>query len=87
MYQAIEVKYLPCTTHKPLRYKAFCAAGNVVMSTEFADNATRNAINAARKLIEKMGWKGVWHGGVLKNGNHVFVLAGSIHDEFNIDLT
>ena len=73
MRQAITVKYLPCTNYKPGRYKAYCAAGSITKSMcNSMDNQSRDALNVARMLAEKLDWKGEWIGGVDKRGDWVF---------------
>ena len=80
MYQAIEVKFLPITTYKGARYKAFAQAGSVTITKEYGLTDIKEATRAAFKLAYKLGWNGEWVAGQLKNGNYVFVLRSNLKD-------
>ena len=76
MYQAIQVKYLSCTNFRESRYKATAATGSVTVSYDHALNPARNAEAAMLALVKKLGWDelpATWQGGVLPNGDYVFV--------------
>lgn len=76
--KAIQVKYLPCTNHKPSRWKAFAEGGlQVTLSYDHALNASDNAKRAAEALISKMQWRSHITGeGVLPNQDYVFTIGG-----------
>ncbi|UTQ78220.1 hypothetical protein [Aeromonas phage Aer_P220] len=76
MYQAIQVKYLSCTNFRGSRFKATAAAGSVTVSYDHALSAEKNAEAAMLALVNKFGWDecpATWQGGVLPNGDYVFV--------------
>lgn len=76
MYQAIHVKWLPVTNHRPMRLKAAAAAGSIVQTYDYSgDDKARIAI--AKALAEKLGWHGRWFGGCLPDGSYCFVLAAN----------
>ena len=72
--QAIEVKYLPATNTKPSRYKATAEAGSITVPYDYDVCDWSNQENAARALLNKLGWDNDIAGGVIPNGNAVFVL-------------
>lgn len=76
---AIQVRYLPATTHKGSRMKAFEKYGNsVTLPYDHAFGDTANAREAADSLIEKMNLDAVISGsGILPNGDYVFTLCAS----------
>lgn len=75
--QAIQVKFLGPSNVRGSRRKAWCDAGQVTVSTDFALNAEENARKACEALRDKLGWHKPHHGdmvcGVLPNGDYVFV--------------
>lgn len=71
--QAIEVKTLPPTNMKPKRVKAFSHGHSVTMGWNYGLNYQENEVEAARKLCQKLQWKGRLTSGTLKNGNAVFI--------------
>ena len=75
--QAIEVKYLGCTNHKPSRWKASCSAGSITRSYDHALKADDNALAVANELLHKLGWntQHELRGGTLKSGLRVYVLV------------
>jgi hypothetical protein len=77
--QAIQVKFLGPTNTKGSRRKAWCDAGQVTVSTDFALNSEDNARKAAEALRDKLGWNaphyGAWECGSLPNGDYVFVFS------------
>lgn len=82
MYQTIEVKSLPWTNTKPRRFKAISQFKSITWSlSKFAPhmNDADCAIFIAEALATQLGWSGKYHGGVLRNGNWVFVIECSEH--------
>lgn len=76
MYQAIQVKYLPCTNFRGTRVKATAAAGSVTLGYDPALYSGQNAEAAMLALVKKLEWDkypGTWQGGVLPSGDYVFV--------------
>ena len=87
--QAILVKYMPCTTHRPARYKATCERGSITVSEYHDLNLNQRRRFVAEKLIEKFlvedekrgqprgnnPWAGKLIEGGLPNGDSVFVFA------------
>lgn len=76
MYQAIQVKYLPCTNFRGTRVKATAAAGSVTLGYDHALNIGQNAEAAMLALVKKFGWDehpATWQAGVLPSGDYVFV--------------
>jgi len=74
--QAIQTKYIPCTDFKDNRYKAWIAGGSSITLTQ-ADNLEPqdNHKRVAIALATKMGWKGVYQGGCLPNGNYCWTIS------------
>ena len=74
--KAIQVKYLPATTHRSSRWKAFAEGGlSSVMPYDHSGSEYYNARCAAQRLIEKMKWRVEISGdGNLPNGDYVFTL-------------
>lgn len=56
--QAIITKYIPCTNTKPSRVKATCEAGSITLSWDSSGDDKLVHQGAARKLCQKLGWKG-----------------------------
>lgn len=76
MYQAIQVKYLPCTNTLGTRVKATAAAGSIALSYDHSLDVGKNAEAAMLALVKKFGWDehpATWQGGVLPSGDYVFV--------------
>lgn len=77
--QAIQVKFLGPTNSKGSRRKAWCDAGQITVSTDFALNSEDNARKACEALRDKLGWHKPHHGdmiaGSLPNGDYVFVFS------------
>lgn len=78
-FQAIEVKYLGATDTKPSRWKASCAGGSITRGYDRGMGSAENAYAIAEALATKLDWLTniTLQGGVLKNGNYVFVLVQS----------
>lgn len=75
--QAITVKVLPATNHKPTRFKASCDAGSATVSHDYSGDGDVQARRACRALLMKLDWAGTWGQGGVKGG-WVFVnVAGS----------
>jgi len=62
--QAIRTRYHGPTNVRGSRIIASCEAGRVIMDYNHALNLEGNHAAAARMLLDKFGWKGVYHGGV-----------------------
>lgn len=77
--KAIQVKFLGPTNTKGSRWKAFVDGGNqVTVSTDYALNSDENALQAATKLLYKMGWNDnskINGFGSLPNGDYVATLT------------
>lgn len=76
MYQAIQVKYLGPTNTLGSRWKATADAGSVTVSYYHALSSEQNAEAAMLALVKKLEWDeypATWQGGVLPNGDYVFV--------------
>ena len=71
--QAITCKFIPATNTKPARVKASCAAGSITISYHDQDGCP--FFEAARQLCNKLEWSGEIAGGVIKTGEHVFVIC------------
>lgn len=74
--RAIQVRYLPPTTHRGSRVKAF--ADRTISETVPFDHALSfkgNAQVAAEKLIDRLQWGKIASGGSLPNGDYVFTLT------------
>jgi hypothetical protein len=69
MYQAIVTKYVGPSNVRGSRIIAKAAAGRVIVDYDDALNSNENHIAAAKKLAEKFGWVGEWHGGGMPEGN------------------
>ena len=88
--QAIQVKFLGPTNVKGSRYKAWCDAGQVTVSTDFALNSEDNARKAAEALRDKLGWNTPYYGnlieGGLSDGSYVFVFDVGYHGSRRLPL-
>lgn len=74
MRQAINVRYVAQTNHKPARWSASCAAKRIIRSEPMnIEGEYKCAIWIARTLAKELGWHGRYFGGRLKNGDYVFV--------------
>lgn len=69
--KAIQVKYMPATTTKPAKVKAFDMDNN---SITISYNDQESYKLAAIALCEKMNWHGTLTGGAVKDG-YVFVFS------------
>ena len=56
--QAIQTKFLPCTNFRGSRVKAWCEAGSVTVSWDYALSVEENHTKAAQALVEARGWTG-----------------------------
>jgi len=75
MYQAIHTRFLGATDTRGSRVKATAQAGSVTVPWDYALSTDQNHDAAARALIERYGWHGVWHLGQLPNGDRCHVRA------------
>ena len=73
MRQAIQTKFLGPTNHRGARIKAFCDAGSVVVSWNYAVGVPENHALAAEALCQKLGWPINLVGGSLPGSGYVFV--------------
>lgn len=76
MSVAIIVKYLPWTNHRPARHKASANGHSVTIPADKGPDA------AARALLERMKWSGVWIRGWTETGAVYAALAGSFSREW-----
>ena len=78
--QSIQTKFLPCTNFRGSRVKAWCEAGSIVLSWDYALGVAENHAAAASALAEKLGWVGGNYGalvgGCLPIGGYAFVFTG-----------
>ena len=75
--QAIQIKVLPETNHRPRRYKAWCYGGSLVESKDYSDNATDQVKDLALKLAMSLHWQITdWNMGQLCNGDWVVTFKG-----------
>jgi len=75
--QAILVRYMPATNHRPSRFKASCAAKSVTVSMSYEG---KDEDRAAKALLEAMSWTGERYDlvkGQLPNGDYVYTFAVS----------
>lgn len=80
MRQAIVCKGFGYTNFKGPRVKATCMGGSVTLNRDGGSDFQLDAIRAARALLTKLKWVGeVYHGGVLPNGDIVFVCSDSFN--------
>jgi len=76
MRQAIVTKWHGPTNYSGSRIKAKAAAGSITVPWDYALNVADNHTAAARALVEKLEWAGVWSGGGMPSGDgYVFVDA------------
>lgn len=89
--QAIEVKYLPVTNHKPARLKVFshgkakvysmytkqCECAELNISTSF-ENCAKLCVKEFLPLIGWESYSGTWQQGTLKNQHEVFVYVPDV---------
>lgn len=77
--KAIQVRFLPTTSFRGGRVKAFCE-GNIQIIRPFQyeiSNFSDQAKQVAQELINKMEWKVTISGiGMLPNGDYAVTLAG-----------
>jgi hypothetical protein len=76
-HQAIQTHFIGQSNHKPLGVKATAQDGSLTFPGETTGSVGQNHINAARKLAQHYGWHGYWYGGILPNGDYVFVQGPS----------
>ena len=69
MPQTIITKFIPGTNLQSARVKATANDGTVTVMWDPLQTADVNHANAAKRLAEKHGWSGCWHGGACYNGN------------------
>lgn len=76
-YQAIVVKYLPCTNTRGSRWKATAKAGSVTLPYDHSLSADDGALACATALADQYGWLAHCDlvGGTLPNNYRVFVLV------------
>ena len=82
LHQAIQVRIIPATDTQPKRWKAFASAGSLVISDDTSkpihpewDNLIpdRKALIVAEIYSRHNNWMIPVAGGILKNGDWVFV--------------
>ena len=54
--QAIITKYIGATNYRPSRIKATCEAGSVTIAYPYEDEEEESHAQAARALVDKLGW-------------------------------
>lgn len=62
--QAILIKCYPATDTKSARIMACCQSKRMTFPRDYALTDTDNALNAAKALIEALGWSHVEIGGI-----------------------
>lgn len=75
MRQAITTRYLGPTNHKGSRIKAWCQAGMITTAYLYELSVENNHLNAAMKLMQKIGWDNDLIGGWQKHDG-VFIQVG-----------
>ena len=72
---AIQTRYFGPTNVRGSRIKATCESGSITIGYPHELSGMACHALAAKKLVEKMGWKdcGELLGGQLKNNDYVFV--------------
>ena len=71
--QSIKTKYLGPTNYRGARIKASAEKHSVIISYPYELNAEQAHIEAAKQLMNKLGWKGTMCTGWSKDGYvHVF---------------
>lgn len=77
--QAIQVKFLPATTHRGTRVKAFSQYWKATVPYSHEHNPYGNARAAANELLSRSGWAldgvQITGSGVLPCGDHVFTVG------------
>jgi len=77
--QAIQTRYLGPTNTRGSRIKAWCDAGSLTQSWDYAVNGDLNHVAAAAALQHKLGWVGGLYGslksGTLPNGDQCHVMV------------
>ena len=73
--QAILTRYHGPTNYRGTRISADYAGGRIYVSYEYELDISENHANAARTLIDKLGWDGEWVGGTIPSGDMVWVSA------------
>jgi len=80
-YQAIRTRWHGPTNIKGSRISARAEAGSIIVNYDHRLSLNANHEAAARKLVAKLGWIGPQYGdlvgGVLPNGDYVFVKQGA----------
>jgi len=84
--QAIRTRYYGPTNTRGSRIVASCEAGRVSMGYNHALNIEGNHAAAARLLLAKFGWNGVYHGGVYDH-DHYWVCHSDWSPVASIDST
>lgn len=72
--QAIQTKIIPYSDYKPMRIKAECFVGNIIVQYNYSLEGEANHILAARALMDKLGWEFDFVSGTLKDGSMVHVI-------------
>jgi len=75
MYQAITVKLLGATNHKPARMVVRAQAGRKIVSNKIELNTESNVIAAAKAYAAEKKWGGLWQGGCDYRGDYVFTCS------------
>ncbi len=74
MRQAIITKYLGPTNTRGTRIKATAAAGTVTVNWDYSLGMDANHAQAAKALVDKFEWGGLWIAGGAPNADgNVFV--------------
>lgn len=73
LLQAIQVRYFSPGYKRGSRIKAFSHGASITIGMPIEMNMQQAAIHIATKLAAKLNWRGIYFGGVLKNGDYVFV--------------
>lgn len=73
--QAIQVRHFGPTNHKGSRLKASCAAGHVIVDWDHELTDDQNFARAAMELALKLKWNVSLIGGMLKDGDYVFIIG------------
>lgn len=72
--QAITTKFIGPSNTKGARIKAKAAAGSITVDYDHALGIEANHAAAAKALVERYGWRGVWfQGGMPDDCGFVFV--------------
>ena len=73
--QAIEIKYLPVTETKGVRFKATCEAKSITVSRDYSLDVIQQVEVIVMMLLVDLEWFVDYEIGQLKNGNYVAVLV------------